>query len=51
MLKFLEKELAAVIITGDIIDIDGRKIGDLYDVALKAVSTWEELLKRYSVKI
>lgn len=39
----------AVIITGDIMDANGIKIGDLYEMALNAVLTWEDLLSHYNI--
>jgi hypothetical protein len=40
---------AKVIVTGQVIDKDGKAIGDLYELALSAVDAWEALLKEYAV--
>jgi hypothetical protein len=42
---------AKVIITGDILDRDGKKIGDLYKTLLKAINNWEEVLREFGVQI
>ena len=42
---------AKVIITGDILDRDGNKIGDLYETLLKAISDWEKVLREFGVQI
>jgi len=42
---------AKVIITGDILDRDGNKIGDLYDTLLEAINVWERVLSEFDVKI
>ena len=36
---------AIAIITGEVVDEDGNTLGDLYDIALRAVKSWELLLK------
>ena len=41
---------AKVIITGDIRDKGGCKIGDLHDTALEAVKIWESVLDDFGVK-
>lgn len=41
---------AKVIITGDILDRDGNKIGDLHKTALEAIEVWESLLDDFDVK-
>jgi len=41
---------AKVIITGDILDKDGNKIGDLHEIALEAVKIWENVLGGFGVK-
>ncbi len=40
---------ARVLITGDVVDKDGNAVGDLYEVGLEAVETWEELLKEFEL--
>lgn len=42
---------AKVIITGDILDRDGNKIGDLYETLLKAINDWEKVLSEFGMKI
>lgn len=42
---------AKVIITGDILDRDGNKIGDLHKTLLEAVEVWESVLDDYDVKL
>ena len=42
---------AKVIITGDIIDKDGNKIGDLHKTVLEAVKVWESVLGSFGVKL
>jgi len=42
---------AKVIITGDILDKDGNKIGDLHKTALEAVKVWESVLGSFGVKL
>lgn len=42
---------AKVIITGDILDRAGNKIGDLHETALEAVKIWESVLGDFGVKL
>ena len=42
---------AEVIITGDILDRAGNKIGDLHETALEAVKIWESVLGDFGVKL
>jgi len=42
---------AKVIITGDILDRDGNKIGDLHETLLKAIKDWEKVLSEFGVQI
>ena len=42
---------AKVIITGDILDRAGNKIGDLHETALEAVKIWESVLGDFCVKL
>ncbi len=41
---------AKVMITGDILDGAGNKIGDLYETALEGVRIWESVLGDFGVK-
>ena len=40
---------SAVIVTGQIVDADGKVVGDLYDISLQAVVAWEQELKSSGV--
>ncbi len=40
-----------VIITGDILDREGNKIGDLHETLLKAINDWEKVLREFGVQI
>ena len=42
--KFIGDGTAKAVVTGDVVDNDGNRIGDLYDIANKAVEAWETLL-------
>ena len=42
---------AKVIITGDILDRDGNKMGDLHETLLKAINDWEKVLTEFGVNI
>jgi len=33
--------------TGDVVDKNGKKIGDLFDIEERAVEAWESLLREY----
>ncbi len=48
--KIIGNGNAKVIITGDILDRDGNKIGDLYETLLKAIDDWEKVLSDFGVK-
>ena len=41
---------AKAIVTGEIVDGDGKAIGGLYDIAEEAVADWEVLLLEYGVQ-
>jgi len=41
---------AKVIITGDILDKDGNKIGDFHNTAMKALEAWEKVLAAFGIK-
>ena len=49
--KILGDGTVKVIISGDILDRDGNKIGDLYKTALEAVKVWESVLGDFGVKL
>ena len=38
------------IITADVWDRDGKRLGDLHEIAEEAVQAWEQLLKEFGVK-
>jgi len=42
---------AKVVITGTIIDKDGKPIGDLHTTALDAIKAWDSVLINYNIKI
>lgn len=42
---------AKVLITGDILDKDGNKIGDLYKTELEAIRVWENVLDDFGVEL
>jgi len=42
---------AKVIITGDILDRDGNKIGDLHKTVSEAIGAWETVLDDFDVKL
>lgn len=42
--KFIGDGTAKAVVTGDVVDNDGNRIGELYDIANKAVQAWETLL-------
>jgi len=42
--KFFGDGTAKAIITGDVVDKDNNRIGDLHKIATKAVEAWEQLL-------
>lgn len=42
--KFIGDGTAKAVVTGDVVDNDDNRIGDLYDIANKAVEAWENLL-------
>lgn len=41
---------AKIIITGDILDKEGNKIGDFYNTVLKALEAWENVLDIFGIK-
>ena len=42
---------AKVIVSGDILDVDGNNIGDLHRTALEAVQVWESVLDDFGVEL
>jgi len=49
--KIIGNGNAKVIITGDILDGDGNKIGDLHDTLLEAINEWEKLLVEFRINV
>jgi hypothetical protein len=49
--RIVESGTAKVIITGDILDRDGNKIGELHKTVLEAVKVWESVLDEFDVKL
>ena len=47
--KFTGDGTAKAVVTGDVVDNDGNRIGDLYEIANKAVEGWESLLVDYGL--
>ncbi len=47
--KFFGDGTAKAIITGDVVDNDNNRIGDLRKIATKAVESWEELLADFGL--
>ena len=41
---------AKVIITGSVLDGNGNMIGQLYEIAIKAIECWEKLLNDFGIK-
>lgn len=48
-LKFIGDGTAKAVVTGDVVDNDNKRIGDLYDIASKAVKAWENLLADFGL--
>lgn len=48
--KFHGDGTAMAVITGSVVDNDGNRIGDLYDIANKAVEAWETLLVEFGLR-
>ncbi len=40
---------AKAVITGDVVDEQNKRVGDLYDIANKAVEAWEQLLAHFGL--
>ncbi len=49
VLQFIGDGTAKAVVTGDVVDNDRNRIGDLYDIANKAVETWESLLADFGL--
>jgi hypothetical protein len=49
--KIVGLGMAKVIITGDILDRNGNKIGDLYETLLEACEVWQKVLGEFGVKL
>jgi hypothetical protein len=47
--RFIGDGTAKAVVTGDVVDKDGNCIGDLYDIASKAVEAWERLLADFQL--
>ena len=41
---------AKVITTGHILDKQGNKIGDFYNIAMKELEAWEKVLDRFGIE-
>ena len=49
VLRFFGDGTAKAVITGDVVDNDKNSIGDLYDIANKAIEAWEQLLADFGI--
>lgn len=47
--KFIGDGTPKVVVTGDVVDNDNNRIGDLYDIASKAVKAWGDLLADFGL--
>lgn len=47
--KFVGDGTAKAVVTGDVVDNDGNRIGDLYDIVNKAIIAWETLLADFGL--
>lgn len=47
--KFIGDGTAKAVVTGDVVDNNNEKIGDLYDIVNKAVKAWEVLLVEFGL--
>jgi hypothetical protein len=41
---------AKAVVTGEVIDKDGKPVGDLYAIEMQAVKDWEDFLSQFGVK-
>ncbi len=47
--KFIGDGTAKAVVTGNVVDKDNHRIGDLYDIATKAVEAWEQVLRDFGL--
>jgi hypothetical protein len=47
--RFIGDGTAKAVVTGDVVDNDGNRIGDLYEIANRAVEAWEALLVHFGL--
>lgn len=47
--RFIGDGTAKAVVTGDVVDNDNKRIGNLYDIANKAVVAWENLLADFGL--
>lgn len=47
--KFIGDGTAKAVVTGDVVDSNNNRIGDLYDIVNKAVEAWEQLLIEFGL--
>ena len=47
--RFVGDGIAKAVVTGNVVDNDNIRIGDLYDIANKAVEAWETLLTDFGL--
>ena len=47
--NFIGDGTAKAVVTGDVVDKDGNRVGDLYEIANRAVRAWEQLLVDYKL--
>ena len=47
--KFIGDGTGKAVVTGDVVDNNNEKIGDLYDIVSKAVEAWEVLLAEFGL--
>ena len=47
--RFIGDGSAKAVVTGDVLDKDNNRVGDLYDIANKALEAWEQLLADFGL--
>jgi len=47
--KIVGDGTAKAVITGDVVDNDNNRIGDLHEIATKAIEAWEQLLAYFGL--
>lgn len=47
--RFIGDGTAKAVVTGDVVDSDNNRVGDLYDIVNKAVEAWEDLLRKFGL--